>query len=98
MFAAIRYRIYCFFGALVFLLTAYGIGLDLYDALTISDYDAVMAYRPHTMIENVVYKDLQRRFISNLWYDASFFIVCVALLLAMLWGVLRGPGAFKRRN
>jgi hypothetical protein len=98
VFAAIRFRIYCFIGALVFLSVTYGAGLDLYDALTISDFNAVMTYRPHTMMENVVYKELQRRFFSNLWTNVFTFIFCVAVTLAMLWGVLKGPGAFKRRG
>lgn len=98
MFAAIRFRIYCFIGALVFLFVAFGMGLNLYDALTISDFNAVTTYRPHTMMENVVYEELQKRFFSNLLLKAFSFIVSVALTLAMLWGVLRGPGAFKRRD
>ncbi|EJM80467.1 hypothetical protein PMI32_03587 [Pseudomonas sp. GM60] len=98
MIPGYRARIYRFIGALLFLLVAFLWALDLYNALTTWQLDALTGPRRNTINEHLVFDEQPERFVLYLLQKVLFFFLSVVVGLGMLWEALWGRRAFKHRQ
>lgn len=91
-----RIRIYCFIGALFFLFCSWVEAEQIYNALTIGQFDTITGPRAHRINEHFVFDEQPWRFGWYLLRDVAVFVVCGGVGVVLLWGVLRGRRAFKR--
>ena len=96
MIPGYRIRIYCFFFASLFLLTAWVIGQEIYRALTIFQLKAYTGLRPYRVWEHLVFDEQPWRFSFYFVFTVAVFIFSSWAGLFLTWGVLRGRKAFKR--
>lgn len=90
-----RTRIYLFFGALLALLVAFVLALDLYDALTTRQLDAWTGSRHYQIKEHFVYDEKPGDFILYFLQKAMFLMLTVVLGFVLLWEALTGQRVFK---
>lgn len=98
MIPGYRTRIYRFIGALLFLFVAFVWALDLYNALTTWQLDALTGPRRNTINEHLVFDEQPERFVFYLLQKALFFFLSVVVGLGMLWEALWGRRAYKHRQ
>ncbi|AWY44194.1 hypothetical protein DKY63_31505 [Pseudomonas putida] len=96
MIPGYRIRIYCFIGALFCLLCSWLVAEQIYNALTLWQFDSTTGPRWHRMKEHFVYDEQPWRFGLYLLRDVAFFISASGAGLVLSWGVLRGRRAFHR--
>lgn len=90
-----RPRIYLFFGALFILLVDSLLALELYDALTTRELDALTGPRRHHIEEHFVYDEKPGSFVLYFLQKALFLMLTVVVGLVMLWEALTGRRVFK---
>jgi len=93
-----RTRIYRFIGALLLLFVALVLALELYDALTTWQLDALTGPRRNTINEHLVFDEQPERFVLYLLQKVMFFILTVVVGLVMLWEALSGRRAYEHRQ
>ncbi|EJM88970.1 hypothetical protein D3C84_850530 [compost metagenome] len=98
MISGYRTRIYRFIGALLLLLVALVLALELYDALTTWQLDALTGPRRNTINEHLVFDEQPERFVLYLLQKVMFFILTVVVGLVMLWEALSGRRAYEHRQ
>lgn len=96
MIPGYRIRIYCFIGALVFLIASWALAEEIFNALTVWQFDAITGRRHHRITEHFVFDEQPWRFGLYLLQIIVLFIVSSGAGLFLSWGVLRGRRAFKR--
>lgn len=92
-----RTRIYLFFGALLILLVAFMLALDLYDALTTRQLDALTGPRHSYIKEHFVLDEQPADFVLYFLQKVMFLILTGVVGLVMLWEALTGRRVLKHR-